>query len=163
MLRNDGFDFARLGTFLERADNTARILDVKYYVLLPSVTQVGTSLDNVQWETILRAVSGKRAYSWLNQGKATPVGIADFLIFDQRMPRSLKFAVGKIRSNLRQLESEYGETHACHETAERMDRHLQTGRIEAVFDEGLHEFLSGFLFDIGNLGRQIEADYRFHG
>ena len=82
MLRNDVFDFCRLGTFLERADNTARILDVKYYVLLPSVMQVGSSLDNVQWETILRSVSGVRAYSWLNPGRTTPVGIADFLIFD---------------------------------------------------------------------------------
>ena len=163
MLRNDGFDFARLGTFLERADNTARILDVKYYVLLPSVTQVGTSLDNVQWETILRSVSGKRAFSWLNQGRATPVGIADFLIFDQRMPRSLKFSVGKIRSNLRQLETEYGETHPCHETTQRLDHLLQGKRIEQVFDDGLHEFLSGFLFEIGTLGRQIETDYRFHG
>ena len=136
---------------------------MKYYVLLPSVTQVGTSLDNVQWETILRSVSGKRAFSWLNQGRATPVGIADFLIFDQRMPRSLKFSVGKIRSNLRQLETEYGETHPCHETTQRLDHLLQGKRIEQVFDDGLHEFLSGFLFEIGTLGRQIETDYRFHG
>ncbi len=58
MLRNDIYDFARLGTFLERADNTARILDVKYYVLLPSASAVGSQLDNVQWETILRSVVG---------------------------------------------------------------------------------------------------------
>ncbi len=60
MLRNDIFDFARIGTFLERADNTARILDVKYYVLLPSVMAVGSAVDNVQWETILRSVSARR-------------------------------------------------------------------------------------------------------
>jgi len=163
MLRNDVFDFARLGTFLERADNTARILDVKYYVLLPSVTQVGSKLDNVQWETILRSVSGVRAYAWLNQGKATPMSIADFLIFDPRMPRGLRYTVTKIRSNLQMLERSYGQRHPCHDTADQLDQCLETRHIEAVFDEGLHEFLTDFLGDIGRLGRQIEVDYRFHG
>lgn len=161
MLRNDVFDFARTGTFLERADNTARILDVKYYVLLPSVSQVGSSLDNVQWETILRSVSGVRAYSWLNQGNVTPMGIADFLIFDPRMPRSLRFSVSKLRSNLGMLEGEYGDRHKCQETVEQLDRRLQTGTIEQVFDDGLHEFLSGFVSEIGKLGQEIQADYRF--
>ncbi len=82
MLRNEIYNFARLGTFLERADNTARILDVKYYVLLPAVSWVGTNLDNVQWETVLRSVSGERAYRWLNAGGIDPRGIARFLILD---------------------------------------------------------------------------------
>ncbi len=163
MLRNDCFDFARLGTFLERADNTARILDVKYYVLLPSVGQVGSSLDNVQWETILRSVSGKRAYAWLHQGKVTPMGIADFLIFDPRMPRGLRYSMTKIRSNLAMLENSYTDRHPCHDTSERLDRMLQARKIEDVFEDGLHEFLTGFLNDIGRLGEEIETDYRFHG
>ena len=161
MLRNDLFDFARLGTFLERADNTARILDVKYYVLLPSVTQVGSSLDNVQWETILRCVSGDRAYSWLHQGKVTPMGIADFLIFDPRMPRSLRFSVSKIKSNLGQLEAEYTDHHPCHETVERLDRLLKNNTINQVFEDGLHEFLTGFLAETSRLGTEIQHDYRF--
>ena len=61
MLRNEIFNFSRIGTFIERADNTARILDVKYYVLLPAVSAVGSSMDNVQWESILRSVSAHRA------------------------------------------------------------------------------------------------------
>ena len=65
MLRNEIYNFARIGTFIERADNTARILDVKYYVLLPSVSHVGTSLDNIQWESILRSVSAHRSYGWV--------------------------------------------------------------------------------------------------
>lgn len=161
MLRNDVFDFCRMGTFLERADNTARILDVKYYVLLPSVTQVGTSLDNVQWETILRSVSGVRSYGWVNQGKATPMGIADFLIFDPRMPRSLRYSVTKICSNLAMLEAEYECFHPCHETAKKLDRCLSVGSVENVFDDGLHEFLTDFLSGLARLGAQIEADYRF--
>ena len=131
-------------------------------LLLPSVTQVGSSLDNVQWETILRSVSGMRAYAWLHQGKVTPMGIADFLIFDPRMPRGLRYSMAKIRSNLEMLENSYSDRHSCHETAERLDRMLQSGRVEDVFEDGLHEFLSRFLGDVGMLGRQIETDYRFH-
>ena len=163
MLRNDVFDFARLGTFLERADNTARILDVKYYVLLPSISQIGSNLDNVQWETILRAVAGQRAYSWLTQGAVTPKGIADFLIFDGRMPRSLKFALGKLQSNLGYLEAEYGSTLPCHAMAARLNARLCTSSIDQVFEEGLHEFILTFLQDLAALGRQIETDYRFIG
>ena len=118
MLRNDIYDFARLGTFLERSDNTARILDVKYYVLLPSVMHVGSSLDNVQWETILRSVSAQRAYRWLNEGDISPRGIAEFLILDRRLPRSLAFCATKIADNLGYLASDYGHRHACHDTAD---------------------------------------------
>lgn len=163
MLRNDIFDFCRLGTFLERADNTARILDVKYYVLLPSVTQVGSSLDNVQWETILRSVSGMRAFSWLHPGKATPLGIADFLIFDPRMPRSLRYSVTKIRSNLSMLEAEYGDRHPCHDTVQKLDGCLSSRKVEDVFEDGLHEFLTEFLSDLSRLGAQIETDFKFVG
>ncbi len=161
MLRNDIFDFARLGTFLERADNTARILDVKYYVLLPSVTHVGSSLDNVQWETILLSVAGARAFTLLHQGNTTPMAIADFLVFDPRMPRSLRFSVSKMKSNLGQLEAEYTDRHPCHETVERLDRRLKSGTVEQVFEDGLHEFLTEFLGETARLGQEIQTDYRF--
>lgn len=161
MLRNDMFDFARLGTFLERADSTARILDVKYYVLLPSVTHVGSSLDNVQWETILLSVAGARSFTLLHQGNTTPMAIADFLVFDPRMPRSLRFSVSKMKSNLGHLEAEYTDHHPCHETVERLDRRLKCGTVEQVFEDGLHEFLTEFLGETARLGQQIQTDYRF--
>ncbi len=163
MLRNDIFDFCRLGTFLERADNTARILDVKYYVLLPSVTQIGSNLDNVQWETILRSVSGARSYRWLTQGDLSPKGIADFLIFDGRMPRSLRFSVKKIATNLSYLEENYGQRHTCHDLVDVIRARLQHGTIDDVFEEGLHQFLTETLNDLNRLGQQIEHDYRFLG
>ncbi|MBY6200743.1 alpha-E domain-containing protein [Maritalea mobilis] len=163
MLRNDIFDFSRLGTFLERADNTARILDVKYYVLLPSINQIGSSLDNVQWETILRSVAGQRAYRWLNQGESNPMGIADFLIFDGRMPRSLKFSVAKMSTNLRYLAEQYDQRHASHDQIDVLNARLSNATIERVFEDGLHEFLTDFLTDIARLGGQIEQDYRFLG
>ena len=163
MLRNDIFDFCRLGTFLERADNTARILDVKYYVLLPSISQIGSSLDNVQWETILRSVAGMRAYRWITQGETSPIGIADFLIFDTRMPRSLAFSVGKIATNLAYLEQAYGTRHSCHTAIDGLAARLRHGKIERVFEDGLHEFITDFLADVAKLGQQVEADYRFLG
>ncbi|MDG3042370.1 alpha-E domain-containing protein [Roseicyclus marinus] len=163
MLRNDIFDFCRLGTFLERADNTARILDVKYYVLLPSISQIGSSLDNVQWETILRSVAGMRAYRWITQGETSPIGIADFLIFDTRMPRSLAFSAGKIATNLAYLEKAYGLRHPSHDQIDVISARLTHGTIDRVFEDGLHEFITDFLTDIARLGQQIETDYRFLG
>ncbi len=163
MMRNDIYDFARIGTFLERADNTARILDVKYYVLLPSSSYVGSSLDNVQWETILRSVSAQRAYRWLNEGDANPVGIADFLILDKRMPRSLAFSYAKLLDNLGFLASEYGEKPACYKMADEIQRSLTETPIEQIFETGLHEFIVDFLRKNSALGAQIEQDYRFYG
>ena len=163
MLRNDIFDFCRLGTYLERADNTARILDVKYYVLLPSISQIGSNLDNVQWETILRSVAGMRAYRWITQGETSPIGIADFLIFDTRMPRRMAFSVDKIAANLGFLEQAYGMRHPCHDQIDTLAARLSHGTIDRVFEDGLHEFITDFLGDVAKLGQQIETDYRFLG
>ena len=127
-------------------------------MLLPSLAQIGSSLDNVQWETILRSVSGQRAYRWLTQGRSTAVGIADFVIFDGRLPRSLKYSVGKLVSNLGFLERDYGARHPCHDLAEALNVKLSTGTIAQVFDDGLHEFITDFIADIGRLGGQIETD-----
>ena len=96
MLRNEIFDFSQLGTFVERADNTARILDVKYYVLLPSISWVGSSLDNYQWESILRSVAAHRSYRWVYEADYRPTNIADYLILNARMPRSLAFCYRNI-------------------------------------------------------------------
>lgn len=163
MLRNDVFDFCRIGTYLERADNTARILDVKYYVLLPSVTQIGSSLDNVQWESILRSVAGQRAYRWITQGEVNSKGIADFLIFDARMPRSLRFSVGKIGTNLAYLEQEYGARHGAQDAVAAMITRLDRMNIDQVFEDGLHEFILEVLQALAGLGSQIAEDYRFLG
>jgi uncharacterized alpha-E superfamily protein len=163
MLRNDVFDFARIGTFLERADNTARILDVKYYVLLPSIAHVGSSLDNVQWETVLRSVAGERSLRWLTGGAVSPRGIADFLILDGRMPRSLAFCVAKMAGNLGYLERQYGQRHACHDRVAALKARLDGASIDGIIDGGLHEFLLSFLADNAALSTQIEEDYRFYG
>src|SRR5215211_6120158 len=108
MMRNEIYCFARGGTFLERADNTARILDVKYYLLLPSVAHVGTPLDTAQWDTVLRSLAGDRAYRWLNAGRMDPRSIAEFVILDGQFPRSLAFCYSSMRENLASLARLHG-------------------------------------------------------
>ncbi|WP_156841534.1 alpha-E domain-containing protein [Novosphingobium aquimarinum] len=161
MLRNDVFNFARIGTFIERADSTARILDVKYYVLLPSVAWVGSSLDNVQWDTLLRSVAGDRAYSWLNAGKMDPRDIAKFLILDGRFPRSLAFCYDKVRSNMAGLAMQYGGETEAHELLRDAGAQLHQITIEEIFDRGLHEFLQSVINKTNRIGECIASEYRF--
>ena len=161
MLRNDIFNFCRIGTFLERTDNVARILDVKYYVLLPSVSMVGTTIDNYQWEAILRSAAAERSFAWLNK-ETGPRAIAEFLILDQRLPRSLAFCYVNLARNLGYLEAEYGEERPsmamCQETLKRLTR----TDVETIFQGGLHEFIQSVINANNALGQQIEKDYRFY-
>lgn len=161
MLRNDIFNFARMGTFIERSDNTARILDVKYYVLLPSVNLVGSSLDNVQWEAVLRSVAGIRAFRWLNAGTMDARGIAEFLILDGRFPRSLAFCYDKLRSNLTNLAGEYGRETPAHQLAQEARTRLRQATIDEIIEQGLHEFITGFIAETRQIADAISQDYRF--
>ncbi|MEM6579371.1 MAG: alpha-E domain-containing protein [Pseudomonadota bacterium] len=161
MLRNDMYDFARLGTFLERADNTARILDTKYYVLLPTSAPVGSQLDNVQWETILRSVSGESGYRKVYGQKVQPRNIATFLILDLRMPRSLNFCCSKLRDNLGYLVSDYGTRLASFGLADALCRRFMSHDVDAIVDYGLHEYIQDVVSSLYELGQQIEVDYRF--
>jgi uncharacterized alpha-E superfamily protein len=160
-LRNDIYNFLRLGTFIERADNTARILDVKYYLLLPSVAPVGSTLDMVQWETILRSVSAQRAYHWLNGPDTSARGIAEFLILNPQMPRSLAFCHAKICDNLWHLETQYGEPSPAHAQASAIGLDMLGLSIDSIFDSGLHEFIIKYLVANNALATQVALDYRF--
>ena len=162
MLRNDIFDFARIGTFLERGDSTARILDVKYYVLLPSVNAVGSNIDNVQWETILRSVSGRGGYKKAYGDQIVPRDIAQYLILDKRMPRSLYFCASKLKGNLSYLASDYGQKSEAQACVDKLVRQFMSHDIDAIFDFGLHEYIQNVLGSFGELGMAIERDYRFY-
>ncbi|KCZ53932.1 alpha-E domain-containing protein [Hyphomonas chukchiensis] len=162
MLRNDIFSFSRIGSLIERADNTARILDVKYYVLLPTGAPVGSSLDNVQWEMILRSASADRSFHWLNAGNVTPKAIAEFLILDARMPRSLAFCYDGLIDSLRELGAEYGDTRPSHDLAAKLEERLTGRTIDNIIDSGLHEFIREFIKANAELAAQVEQDYRFY-
>ncbi|PYG33017.1 alpha-E domain-containing protein [Pelagimonas varians] len=163
MLRNDAYDFAQIGTALERADNTARIIDVKYYTLLPSASFIGSAMDNVQWETILRSVSAHRSFRWLNANEMTSSGIAEFVILDSRFPRSLYFASRTIRANLGYLEKDYGATMPCHALIDQQVTKMRQHTIASIFEGGLHQFIGDFLRSNNAIGAQIQLDYRFDG
>lgn len=163
MLRNDIYDFCRLGTFVERMDSTARIIDVKYYSLLPAPSFVGSRLDNVQWETVLRSVSAHRSFRWAVEGDFTAAAIAEFLILDRRMPRSLAFSAGQIVNSLSHLAEEYDTTPPSHDLAGALRAQLVNRDINSIFDEGLHEFVSALIDNTATLAQQIEVDYRFTG
>lgn len=161
MLRNEIYNFARMGTFLERADNTARTLDVKYYVLLPSISMVGSELDNKQWEAVLRSLSGIRAYRWLNAGRMDARGITEFLILDRRFPRSLRFCLDKLDSNLRYLSEEYGEEGKSHALVRDAAQKLRSTDVDRIIDMGLHEFITTSIRSAAEISNAIATDYRF--
>lgn len=162
MLRNDIFNFIRLGLFIERGDFTARLLDVKYYVLLPSVAAVGSSLDNVQWETILRAAAGVGGFRMLHGARAGPREIVQFLVLERRMPRSLTFCAQKIADNLRYLADDYGTEAPALTRAEALQARLTADDVDAIFEQGLHEYLQARTGDFAGLGEEIERDYRLY-
>jgi uncharacterized alpha-E superfamily protein len=160
MLRNDAYFFTRLGTYLERADNTARILDVKYHVLLPQDEGVGGALDYYQWQSILRSVSALRGYHWVYQDRLKPWLVAELLILRPEMPRSLLNCYEQIALNLDLLAQTYGGKRGeCHRLAGEMHARLRYGRVQDIFQSGLHEFLTEFIEGTIDLGREISALY----
>ncbi len=158
-LRNDGYRFMNLGYAVERADNTARLLDVKYYVLLPSVAYIGSGLDNYQWTTLLRALSAHRAYNWAYGGELSAAQIAHFLILNPKFPRSLLSCCIEVNEHLDHLARIYDRSTPAQEAARTLLGELAEARIDDVFDEGLHEFLTRMISENAGLGHCIQDQY----
>jgi uncharacterized alpha-E superfamily protein len=163
ILRNDGYDFIRLGTFIERADNTARLLDVKYYVLLPETSMVGDGVDNYQWTTVLRAASSLRAFHWVYRDDYSPHRIAHFLILNPFSPRSLAHCAEQITQHLERLARHYGQRHSVHRQAVEMYSLLTQSDMDEIFSGGLHEFLTDFQGRNRLLSLAIADAYYFGG
>jgi uncharacterized alpha-E superfamily protein len=162
MLRSENYYFSLLGTYIERADNTARIVDVKYYVLLPSVAYVGSTLDNYQWESLLRSVSAHRSYRWVYDAEYKPANVTDYLILNMRMPRSLAFCYRNICDNLDRLALDYGESAEPHDIANARLTELKSLTVDKIIENGLHEFLSNFVMQNNGLANQIAETYNFN-
>ncbi|MHA3978070.1 alpha-E domain-containing protein [Halovulum sp. GXIMD14794] len=160
-LENEGYRFFNLGHAIERGDNTARLLDVKYYVLLPTIDMVGGGVDNYQWTTLLRALSAHRAYHWAYGGDYAPSKIAHFLILNLACPRSLVYCVNSAETHLTELCRMGGGRSRANENAARLLGELAEARIEDVIDEGLHEFLGRFIMQNAALGQSIADSYLF--
>ncbi len=153
MLRDEAYHFIRLGTHMERADNTARILDTKYHLLLPSATDVGGAIDYYQWASLLQSVSGFESYRKIYSDVISPRRVAELLALRADMPRSLHACMNFIFETLellcgdgsQELARMGGELHA----------RLHFGRTDDMMRFGLHEYLMDFLQRISDLGDEI--------
>jgi uncharacterized alpha-E superfamily protein len=157
MLRNDAFRFLRLGTFVERADNTARLLDVKYALLMPEDAAEGGAVDYYEWSAVLRAVSAFQAYQKIFSDTIEPWRVAQLLILREDMPRSLHACYAEITPILDQLSGSYNTE--CRRLAGELHSRLKYGRMEDIFENGLHDFLEDFLLRNNNLGVEIQRTF----
>lgn len=159
MLRDDAYWFSRVGLYLERADNTARILDVKYHVLLPDTETIGGSLDYFQWTAILRAVSALTSYHWVYRDSVNPRNIADLLILKPEMPRSLISCYENIGRFVDSISRAYGRQGPSQRRARQVLTRLENLKIDEILSGGLHEFITDFLDDNNRLGADIAEQY----
>ena len=159
MLRNDAYWFSRLGVYQERADNTARILDVKYHMLLPANEQVGGPLDYFQWAAILRSVSALTSYHWVYRENVKPWLVADLLILKDEMPRSLSSCYENLVRYLDAIAVAYGRQGPAQRLARGVRTRLQNAKMEDIFQNGLHEFIQEFIADNNRIGGTITQQY----
>ncbi|WP_137719062.1 alpha-E domain-containing protein [Methylobacillus flagellatus] len=157
MLHDDAFRFLRLGTFIERADNTARLLDVKYHLLLPNDEEIGGAVDYYEWSAVLRSVSAFQAYQKVFSDSIEPWRVAELLVLRQDMPRSLHACLGEITAILDQLPGRRNSE--CLRVAGELHARLRYGRMEEIFQGGLHEFLEDFVVGNNNLGLEIQRSF----
>ncbi len=157
IVRGEAFNFSRLGTHLERADNTARILDVKYHILLPRVEDVGGALDYYQWAALLRSVSAFETYRLIYRDQIFPIKVAELLILEQRMPRSLAACAAQVNASLDRIVGQ-NDAAAKRLSGELFVR-LTHADIEEIFQSGLHEYLTDCLDDINELGSRMQRAY----
>lgn len=159
LLRNDGYNFLNLGYYLERGDSTARLMDVKYYVLLPSIDYVGSGYDNYQWTTLLRALSSHRAFHWAYGGEVTAAKIAHFLILNPQCPRALITCVAGMNNHLGRLAKLYGRPTDLHTRVAGLQAEIEGLTQDMIFEEGLHEFLSRFIRETADLAAMVHDTY----
>ncbi|MGA7594990.1 MAG: alpha-E domain-containing protein [Gallionella sp.] len=157
MLRDDAYNFVRLGTFMERADNTARLLDVKYHLLLPSAADVGGAMDYYEWSAILRSVSALVSYQKIFSDTIESWRVAELLVLRHDMPRSLHACLDEVTPILEQLCSNRGWE--CLRLAGELHASLHYGRMEDIFQQGLHEFLQEFIERNYALGSEIQHTF----
>jgi uncharacterized alpha-E superfamily protein len=162
--RSEGYEFIQFGRYLERGDKTARILDVKYHILLPSVADVGGAVDAAQWQAVLRSVSALEAYRRFHVSDILPSKVAEFLIFSRTFPRSIRFCMEQVDECLRLLAgTAKGEYRSPLERAfGRALSDMQFQTIEEVLNSGLHEYLQNIQTVLDGIDDFIYQTYMYH-
>ena len=161
MLQDEAFNFLRLGTFLERADNTARLVDVKFHAVesdfFGTASEKDQEYDFYHWSSILRSVSGFEIYRKVYRDVIKPERVADLLILRPDMPRSLHASLNEVVSNLAMVAADpHSETLR---RAGKLRADLQFSRIDEILATGLHAFLTQFLDRVNTLGGRISRDF----
>ena len=156
MLRDDGYKFVRLGSFVERADNTARLLDAKFQLLLPNEDPTA-EVDYYEWSSLLRSVSAFEAYQKVYRDTIEPTKVAELLVLRDDMPRSLHACYDELAPILEQLCRQPGCE--CLRLAGENHARLHFGRINHIFNSGLHEFLQDFIARNNALGVEIQRAF----
>ncbi len=143
MTHGEGWDFIRIGRFLERADCSSRILDVKYHILLPSGERVGGNVDTVQWMAVLKSCSALEAYRKIYVDQVAPWKVAEFIITHAEFPRSIRFSVDSLDSALHRISgsSEAKYANEVERLSGRLRSDLDYASIADIFEFGLHEYL----------------------
>jgi len=160
MSHNEGWHFGQMGRLLERADKTTRILDVKYFLLLPSAEWVGTPLDRIQWMALLKSASAYEMYRKC-QHYITPGSVAEFLILDRTFPRSIHFCLWQTQQCLHEI-TQTPSGNWCNGTERALGSlgsQLSYITIEDIIQLGLHEFLEQILNSINQVGNEIHQDF----
>lgn len=161
MLRNPSSRFIRLGAAIERADNTARLLDVKYHILLPEGEAVGGTVDRDQWTTILQTVSAVNAYRWLYREGLKPWLVTELLILRRELPRSLAACCEEVVQHLAGIGKETGSQGEADRLARARHTEFGSARTEQIIATGLHEYLETFLESNAALNSAIARQFRF--
>jgi uncharacterized alpha-E superfamily protein len=163
MSHNEAWHFLRLGATLERADKTTRILDVKYFILLPSVSDVGTPYDDVQWSAVLKSVSGFEMYR-KRYGRIAPDRIVEFLLLDSDFPRAVRHCIGLADQSLHAITGQPAGGYSC--TSEqhlgRLRSELNFAQVDVILTGGLHEFFDAQQTKMNKIDECISADFFAH-
>jgi len=155
---NEAWHFGRLGNLIERADQTSRILDVKYFILLPTPEYVGTTYDDIQWTALLKSVSALEMYRRV-RNSVQHIHVVEFLILNREFPRSIYSCLYRAEQSLRQiLKNETGACQGYRQTAALCQR-LSAISISEIINAGLHEFLDDIQSRIIEINNSITADF----
>ena len=162
MLQDEALHFIRIGTFLERGDNTARLLDVKFHALAGDyfgawAADDAPEVDFYHWSALLRSVSGFEIYRKVYRNVIRPDKVAELLILRPDMPRSLAACMNDVVSNLAAVSNEHSQE--TERRAGRLRSDLQFGRIDEILATGLHAYLTQFLDRINDIGAGISRDF----
>ena len=161
MLRGDGYHFIELGKCIERADATARLLDVKYNVLLPDASEVGRALDTMQWQQILRAANSLRAYRSVYHRSVTPVGVVDFLVLNHLSPRSLLRCAMEMVEAVECIGAILPKQSQVLIRTQRLLDEMRELSVEEIMNHGLHEWLTETIVETNMIAGSISAAYGF--